>query len=306
MSFSKAAEELLVTQSAVSHAVKQLELALGMSLFVRKHRSLELTAEGETLYRSVNSGLALIADTIKILHARSPETSELVVAGSTSMIHFWMLPRVTEFQHRFPGLKLKLQTLDKDLDVTEAGIDVFLRLGDGRWPQYDTIKVWPEEIFAVASPDYLERSMPIRALTDLMDHDLIVYEDLFRRRMKMNEWFLLMGAQRPCPNTGRLHLTDYAVALQAAIDGCGITLGWRPSIDDLVASKKLALAFPTPLVTGNHFYLVTPRGASTRPPLSTFCDWLVETATRDAPIEGQGGNVVRLPAAHARPRIKTI
>jgi LysR family glycine cleavage system transcriptional activator len=282
MSFSKAAEELLVTQSAVSHAVKQLEHALGMTLFVRKHRSLELTAEGETLYRSVNSGLTLIANTIKILKGRSQETSELVVAGSTSMIHFWLLQRVTKFQSRFPTVKLKLQTLDKDVDIAEAGIDLFLRLGGGRWPEYDTIRIWPEEIHAVASPDYLKRVAPVRTLEDLIDLDLIFYEDPFRRRTKMNEWFLLMGAQRRCPNSGRLRLTDYAVALQAAIDGRGITLGWRPSIDDLLASKKLAIAYPRPLITGRHFYIVTAKGASCKPPLSTFCNWLVESAKEHA------------------------
>lgn len=277
MNFSRAAEELSLTPSAVSHGIKQLEASLGVPLFLREPRALALTPEGERLYRCVGVSLAAIAETIETIADRSAGRSDLVIAVSTSMAAHWLLPRLSSFRRAFPSVRLRIETVDRDLDLVGEGIDLAIRLGDGKWPAYDTIVLWPEEIRAVCSPGYLAAAPPIATPADLLGQQLIHYEDSFRHRLDWPEWLRAKGVD--VAGLGKpLRLTDYLVCLQAAMDGQGIVLGWRPIVDDLLASRRLVLALPEALTTERRFFVVTPKGAALRKPLSLFCDWLAEQA----------------------------
>lgn len=279
LSFSKAALDLAITQSAVSHGIRQLEASLGLDLFVRHHRRLALSPEGERLYTAVATSLSAIAQAVDDITGRSVAAAqrEIVIAVSTSMAAYWLLPRFAAFRAAFPAVPLRIQTVDRDADPGEDGIDVVIRLGDGKWPDHDTIPLWEEHVHAVASPAYLAAHGPLRDAADLNRCQLIHYEDALRRRATWGEWFAALGLPAPGPARS-LRVTDHAVALQAAMDGQGVTLGWRPIIDDLIRAGRLADAFPRHLDTGRRFYIVTARGATLRRPLSLFCDWLAGQA----------------------------
>ncbi|MDX1739331.1 MAG: LysR family transcriptional regulator, partial [Alphaproteobacteria bacterium] len=143
-SFTLAADELNVSQPAISHAVKLLEDSLGKKLFHRNHRRIELTQHGKQFYQDVSSGLEHIFFSAQDLQLN--KTKEMVtISGSTLFIQFWMLPRLNAFNAAFPNLNLRLHSTDRDVSLHTEGIDISIRLGDGKWPEYD-VALFAEEL----------------------------------------------------------------------------------------------------------------------------------------------------------------
>lgn len=283
MSFSMAADDLGLTQSAISHSVKQLELALGTPLFHRRRRALELTSAGERLYEAVSNSFATIAEVIDAITGKN-SSQELVVACSTSMAHFWLVARILDFRRAHPQISIRLQIVDRDVNLLEERLDLYLRIGDGDWPHCDAAPLWAEEVFAVASPAYLASAAKVEGPADLVHHKLIECQDPFRRRMSWREWLRRQGVESRQLRE-ELILTDHAVAIQCALGGEGITLGWRPIVDDLLASGRLVAAVPKPVRTGRRFYAVTRQTGGFARDLDTLKRWLEDTCK--AEIEGR-------------------
>lgn len=272
LNFSKAAAELAITQSAVSHGVKQLEETLGHPLFLRENRALALTSQGQRLFASVSRGFSSIAETVGDISAGTQKDT-LVVSCSTVLAVEWLLPRLPSLRTTHPDLKIELRCLDRDPDLMANGIDVQLRLGDGTWPGLLAERLWPEEIVAVASPEYLRRHGPV-AFADVPKHRLISYVDPHRFRIGWTEWLRAQGVQL----TGRLQVVtevnDSLVSLKAAEAGEGMALGWRPLIELAIAEGRLVQALPEVLRTGRHHYILTV-GTNPRRVIRQFCDWLL-------------------------------
>lgn len=277
LNFSKAADEMAITQSAVSHAVKQLEEALGHPLFLREKRGLALTSQGQRLFATVSHSFASIAETVNDISA-ADQKDTLVVGCSAIMAAEWLLPRLQALRDIHPDIKVEVRSFDRDPELMANGIDVHFRLGDGAWPDYDAIRLWPEQIFAVASPDYLRHCPPLASLSDVLQQRLILYVDPLRFRIGWAEWLRDLGADL----TGRLQVTmqvnDSLMALQAAEAGEGLALGWPPTINRALAAGRLELALPDNVRTSRHFYLLTPKAARQRRVVRQFCDWLVGQA----------------------------
>lgn len=273
LNFSKAADELAITQSAISHAVKQLEETLGHPLFLRENRALALTSQGQRLFASVAQGFGSIAEPVDDISA-TDKRETLVVSCSTSMATEWLLPRLASLRHDLPGLKVEVRCLDRDPDLMALGIDVQRRLGDGVWPDYDAVPLWREEIIALASPEYLASSPPIHTAADLLQHRLLLYVDPLRFRIGWAEWLRAMGVEL----TGRLRVTlqvnDSLVAMKAAESGEGLALGWPPTTDRAIGQGRLVQAVPDRLVTERRFYVLTPKVARPRRIVRQFSDWL--------------------------------
>lgn len=277
LNFSKAAEELSITQSAVSHAVKQLEESLGHPLFLRENRTLTLTTQGQRLFASVAQGFGSIAETVGDISAAARKDT-LVVSCSTIMATEWLLPRLPRLRASLPDLKVEVRCFDRDPDMMAHGIDVQLRLGDGVWPDYDAIRLWPEEIFAVASPAYLA-NQPLQDPAELVDHRLILYVDPLRFRIGWAEWLRALEVEL----SGRLPVTmqvnDSLVSLQAAEAGEGLALGWHITADRALEQGRVVRALPQVLQTGRYFYLLTPKAARPRKAVRQFVDWLTTEAS---------------------------
>lgn len=274
LNFSKAADELGITQSAVSHAVKQLEDSLGHPLFLRENRALALTTQGQRLFATVSRGLGAIAETVDDITA-AEQKDTLVVSCSTIMATEWLLPRLPTLRASYPELKIEVRCFDRDPDLMSSGIDVQLRLGDGNWPDYNVVQIWPEEIVALGSPDYLARCPPVGSPADLTRLRLISYVDPLRFRIGWAEWLRGLGVEL----SGRLKVTmqvnDSLVSLQAAEAGEGLALGWPPTINRSLRAGRVALASPEVLRTGRHFHILTPKATGQRRAVRQFCDWLL-------------------------------
>lgn len=273
LNFSKAAEELAITQSAVSHGLRQLEDALGHPLFLREGRKLSLSSDGLRLFSTVSRSFGAIAETVDDISVEGRRDT-LVVGTSTVLATEWIMPRLADLRLRHPEFRLELRCMDRDIDLLANGIDVQLRLGDGNWPGYEAIRLWPEQIIAVSSPGYLNNNGPVGALADLLNHRLINYADPHRFRLGWAEWLRELGVAVPGRLQFHMQVNDSLVALKAAEAGEGIALGWRPIVDRALDEGRLAAVLPDRLLTGRHHYALTVEAPTRRKIIRQFCDWL--------------------------------
>ncbi|HET7408759.1 MAG TPA: LysR family transcriptional regulator, partial [Paracoccaceae bacterium] len=176
-SFTRAAGELGITQAAVSRQVQALEQSLGLQLFRRLHRSIELTAHGQSLSRSMSEALGSIAGTVQSLteHGRP---AELVVSASVAFSHFWIMPNISDFRGANPDVKLKIVAQDGAVNLLREDVDVAIRYGDGNWPDGKAIPLFNDDVFPVCSPGYLARRGSPDCVADLARHSLIANDSL--------------------------------------------------------------------------------------------------------------------------------
>lgn len=271
-SFTKAAQELNMTQAAVSYGVKQLEAALGLDLFRREHQRVRLTEDGRRYHQDVTLALEHIRRSTETLR-RSQSGTHVTLSCSTAFASWWMLPRLALFRQENPGIDLRLQTTDKDIDLGAEGISLGIRRGDGRYLGLDAVKMVDEAIIPICSPAYLERAGPIASVADLKRQRLIHLDEPFRPRPSWGDYFRAAGVAAGTDQAG-LHLNDYALVVGAALEGQGIALGWRHQTDHLVARGLLIHPIEQLWVTGLAFHVVWPHGVPLAPEAEAVRDWL--------------------------------
>lgn len=276
LSFTLAAQELGLSQPAVSHAVKQLEKQVGTPLFARQHRSLVLTAAGEKFYSDVTIGLSHIEQSVQSLQLMAANDERVTLSISTAFATHWLLPRVASFKATHPHIDLRFQTTAYDIDLNQAGIGLGVRYGDGRWPNYHSWRIFDEEVLAVCSPDYLA-GKTLRDPVALQRHALIHLDEPHRTRMDWRRWFSHLGIEAHAMNLA-LNLNDYAIVLQAAIEGQGIALGWRYIVDRLLANGQLVPASKHSVRSEKGFYLVSPANIPLTSYTETVRDWMLTEA----------------------------
>ncbi len=271
-SFSRAAEELGVTQPAVSQAVRRLEAAIGARLFRRSHRLVALTDAGERLFDDVSDGFARIISTARQI-GRGSRPDHVTLLVSTAFATWWMVPRLAEFRARHPGVDLRLETLDKDLEIASEATSLAVRRGDGHWPGYASVLIAREQLVAVASPAMVARAGELQSVRDLLALPLIHLEEPHRFRPGWTEFFAHFGVEFRDTGEG-LRLNDYALVLQAAMAGEGIALGWRHICERPVAQGLLREIQPWSWRTGDGFYLVWSDSVPISAHTELFRDWI--------------------------------
>ncbi|MCC7276235.1 MAG: LysR family transcriptional regulator [Alphaproteobacteria bacterium] len=269
-SFTAAGRELNVTQAAVSFSVKNLEASLGVALFVRHHKRIELTEIGERFYHDVAIGLAHIRRSADQLRRRD---RHVTLSISTGFATYWMVPRLAAFRSAHPDIDLRCHTSDKDLDLLAEGLDLGIYRGDGAWPEYDSALLAAEEIYPVCSPNY-RRGTRIQSLAALVRLDLIHLEEAFRPRPTWSDWLKAEGFQWRDDGAG-LRLNDYALVLQAALEGEGVALGWHHLVDDAIRRGRLVRPVGNRLVTGLGIHVVWPKRRSLSATAARVRDWLL-------------------------------
>ncbi|MBD9648943.1 LysR family transcriptional regulator [Ensifer sp. ENS09] len=278
--FTRAANELGMTQAAVSYAVRGLEEQLGVPLFHRVHRAVELTEAGEKFHADVSVGLSRIQKSAEDIRAKGRETN-VTLAASTAFASMWMLPRLNRMREDLPEIDLRIQTSVRDLDLEEEPIPLGIRGGDpSHWPRYHAALLADEVVNAVATPAYIERHGLPKTAADLPSHNLIHLEEPVRRACDWTEWFASAGHAYP-KQARRLSINDYVLVIQAVLSGEGVALGWEHLIYPQIRSGALVPVAGHVLKTGLAFYVVWPRSRELNAQAKRVRDWLLDEGRRD-------------------------
>ena len=279
-SFTRAAGELGVTQTAISHQIRTLENDLGMTLFRRSPQRVGLTEEGRRWsaelspifkrLRAVNTELRRPA------HAERPHVSVSLVPSLGSR---WLVPKLGRFIARHPEVDVRISANERLVDFAVEPIDIGIRYGSGRYPGLSVKKLADAAFVVVASPSLLARQ-PIGNLRDLK-HAVLLHDD------HPDAWAAWFRARRArLPSALRMHqYTDSAMLVEAVLREQGIGLArWSLVVDEL-EQGRLELVFPkiAPLPTGLGYYLVTPRENLRRPAVAAFSTWLLSEASKLVP-----------------------
>jgi len=279
LSMSRAAAELNVTHGAVSHQVRALEKTLKTALFIRDAGAIRLSPQGAALLPRVTQAFASITDAVSLLTQPSAE-GDLAISCLPSLMTFWLIPRLSRFSQRHPGVRLKLIASNDKKRVNAPDIDVWITYGIEAWPNRDW-KLWFEpSLFPVCSPALIN-TQPIRSMADLSKHTLLHADD-------GREWNTWLGAAGlPELATGSQHvMSDAHLATLAAIHGHGLSLCDSLTGVDLLAEGRLVVPLDLNIVAPEAFYIVYRRELNRSPLVRTFIDWLFsETQLRRPPAE---------------------
>lgn len=271
MSFTEAASELNVTPGAVSKQIKQLESEVGAPLFVRLHRSLDLTAEGAALHATLRESFSRISETLSGLDvARRVKT---VSIGSTSAFaQFWLMPRLGRFWKEHQDIVVDHAISDRGHDRLHARVDLRVRYGTAPFPDEEASKLFDDRIIAVASPAYL-RERSVSTLADLAAQPLLSVEGLDWTWTTWGDFFRANGVKPSRLNIRRFN--SYVIAVQAARDGQGLVLGWEGLLAPLLAEGALVQAGDAAMQAPDSFYLCCVSRERLSPEAKTLHDWLL-------------------------------
>lgn len=276
LNFTRAAEELHVTQAAVSRQIKTLEDDLGVPLFRRLHRELQLTREGQRFQQVVTMGLEHIANTAADLRNAKPNHG-LTVATSVTFASYWLMSRVAKFRASHPELDLRLVASAPVSDLSSAGIDLAVRYGSGHWLGVESLHLLDNEVFPVCAPQYLEGRKPLKEPADLLSERLLHLVEFDRNWVTWSAW--LKAFEVDTGNAPRgLEFDNYLVLIQAALDGQGVALGGGRLADDFLRRGALVRPISATMRSQKGFYLVIPKDVPLSKPAQAFRDWILAEA----------------------------
>ena len=276
--FTLAAEELHVTRVAISRQIRTLEQDLGLPLFIRRHRGVALTPDGQALFDVTQSSLREIADTRRRIRRQNQQRkNHLSVTLTAAFATYWLIPRMGRFSKRYPEIDLRLLVSDSYMDLAEAGVDVAIRWGKVGGDGLKLKKLFPGAAVPVCSPAYLANSKPLNKPSDLLDQRLIQLEGSYRSDAKWPNWFERLGVGDGEPIDG-VSVDSYTNMIQAALAGQGIALGDMPMLDDLIADGRLVYPLEIDPDPQDNFYLALPRGGRDLESSKQFCRWIRDEA----------------------------
>lgn len=277
LSFQKAARELDVTSTAVSHQIKVVEDFLGVSLFRRRPRPLALTEAGEILYPAVSKSLDAIVAAIAQLEEAS-ESTTLAVSVTTVFAAKWLVPRLSEFQRTHPEINLHLQASNDVVELQRRAVDLAIRYGDGNYPKFRVYKLMSDVFLPVCSPHLLSGKYPIREPEDLVNHPLLQFEWIHfgTDAPAWLNWFRAANLNMFDLNYG-LKFNEESLAIQAAVAGQGIALCSNIHVADDVASGFLVQPFDLSL-KGFYYSAVYLENHPKEKLILKFVNWLVRVA----------------------------
>jgi LysR family glycine cleavage system transcriptional activator len=292
-SFSRAAEELHVTQSAVSRQIQLLESQLGSELFIRNGPRLALTDIGRDYQAIVESGLAVIRRGTQRLFLRSIDPG-ITLSTVPSLVSRWLVPRLGKFQRSHPDISLRLDATFRMIDFsTEPNVDAAVRYGSGIWPGLSVDLLVDDFVVPVCSP---RRAREIRKFEDLANYELLVEDPRFDR---WDYWFTAVGADIPGSPVKRLS-DDFNVQLQAAALGHGIALARGLLVADELRAGTLVCPFRQPVRSPEQYYFVCAPERLADQRIRSIREWLMsEAAETTAGLERFCGKRVPPPGPQA-------
>lgn len=280
-SFTLAADELGLTQGAISHQVRGLENQLGFELFRREPRRISTTAKGEQLAQAVREGLGTVARAIVEL-TKTDAGPHLVVSTLAGFAVKWLFPRLIRFDEKHPRIELSIATTGQLADFSTGEADVAIRYGLGRYPGLHVEKILDEDMFPVCAPKLMRGAKALRKPADLAGVPLL-HDDITKLEGHTPGWRLWLsaaGVSGVDPAKGR-RFGQSNMSIQAAIEGLGVALGRAPLVADDLAAGRLVRPFDLAVPSGYGYYFVCPPRALERPKVAAFRAWvLAETKLR--------------------------
>ena len=274
-SFAAAAKELNVTETAVSRKMRLLEDHYQCALFERGHRSVQLTDMGRRLLHGISPALKTIADVSKDM-CDHLEKSTVRLSATNSVSSLWLLPRLRRFHELNCNITISLLSSDNDAECLSDAMELAILRGDGDWPGYHAEKLFGETVFPVCSPGYLGDADRLASVSELTGHALIEVSNNHTEWLNWRTWLAQKGVD---PERARksAFVNTYPLAIQAAVDGLGIALGWGHLVDRHLKSGALVRPLVAEHVrTQSGYYLLRRNRARLRPEVEVVAKWLLE------------------------------
>ncbi|WP_286262481.1 transcriptional regulator GcvA [Thalassotalea atypica] len=275
LSFTRAAEELFVTQAAISHQIKSLEEHLSIKLFMRKNRSLLLTEEGQSYFLDIKDIFNALHEATDKLLARGAKGA-ITVSLQPSFAIQWLVPRLNAFNILHPDIDVRIKAVDQPDNSLTEDVDVAIYYGRGRWSNVHAEKLHTEYLIPVCSPLLLSGKKPLFSLNDLTQHTLL--HDTSRRDWK--RWFKEVGVKGINVNHGPI-FSHSSMVLQAAIHGQGVALAHSVLAKPDITSGRLVCPFNEVLVSKNAYYIVCREQQSDLGKIAAFRDWVMDTVENE-------------------------
>lgn len=282
LSFTKAAAELFLTQSAVSRQIQQLEDHLKVKLFERRARTLLLTESGQLLYRATQEALETLQNTAQRVRGAGAKNA-VVVATTPGFATLWLIPHLAGFTHKHPHVDVRISATNAMIDDLEhAGVDLAVRYVPERSVAGGRL-LFGETVFPVCSPELAKNAEnPLVNPEDLQRHTLLYLELPRAAWLDWELWFHALGL-RDFEPAGQLHFSHYDQLIQAAVDGHGVALGRIPLLSRLLRERKLVAPFKKQVASSRAYYVVESPAAKKKPQVREFADWMVAETHAETP-----------------------
>jgi LysR family transcriptional regulator, glycine cleavage system transcriptional activator len=279
LSFTRAGEELFLTQSAVSRQIKELEDQLGVTLFQRRHRALSLTEAGHQFYAAAAQALSTMRSATDRLRAQAGKKA-LSVTTTHSFAALWLIPRLAGFTRDHPGVDVRITAETRVQDLERDGLDLALRHGPASLAGPNAVRLFGEKVFPVCSPKLLKKR-PLAKPQDLKNHVLLQYDDPEGRHPWLH-WKTWLEVERiaDLKPAGTLSFSGYEQIIPAAIAGHGVALGRSPLVKDLMRSGELVAPFKSSADPARAYFAIMSKNAAGRPEVAAFVEWLKAEAAK--------------------------
>ncbi|MGH8849708.1 MAG: transcriptional regulator GcvA [Casimicrobiaceae bacterium] len=301
LSFTRAAEELFLTQSALSRQMQTLEEQIGLALFERRHRELRLTDAGQILQATARTVLEELAQAVAKIR-REQTATPLIVSTNQPFASVWLIPRLTRFRARYPTVDVYISADNRIVDLDRERIDLAVRYCTEAMAPPDSVRLFGERLLPVCSPALAaDRTRPLKHPSDLARHVLLHIDDE-RGRFPWLNWSVWLAANGidEITSAGSLRFNHFDQVIQAALDGQGVGLGRVPLIDSLLAQGKLVAPFRNRFATTRAYFIVRGTVAALRPEAQAFIDWLIEEAAAETALETKAADKPRRKPARRR------
>ncbi|WP_428334698.1 LysR substrate-binding domain-containing protein [Novosphingobium sp.] len=268
--FASAATELQMTPARVSQHIAELEATLGVSLFNRRYRGVELTAPGRDLLGAVRHGLQIVGTGFDAAQRLSASRT-LTILADFGFAAGWLMPRIDQLRYAMPHVEISLTTVQSGTDFSHVDYDFGILFGD-TWPGCRARMIFREQAWPVCAPGLVRGADPRKVLADACLLDLAPQGD--QRWFRWADWFGANGGSLPAAHR-IVSFNNYQMVMQAAVQGQGAALGWTPLIDDLVAQGQLVRLGDQPLTSERGYFLVEPARAHANPLAGPAIAWLL-------------------------------
>ncbi len=296
LSFKEAANELNITQAAVSHQVKSLEEYLGVELFRRAGRGVQLTEAARACLPKLREGFDALAAAVETLRERGEE-AELLITAPPVFTARWLMPRLADFSKREPKVEVHVVASSKlveggvldsavlvgNLNLRSESTGVEVHLGSGNYPGHRADKLFEVSCTVVASPELIDAEPPLHEPADLARHVLLHDDamDIVAHGKSWTKWLEAAGVADRVDGTRGPRFSSNILSLEAASQKLGVALALKPLINADLAANRLVQPFAVELKPESAYYLVSPEVIAERPAVAAFRRWLLEQAAQE-------------------------